>query len=55
MQEAMQAIRDVHKSDELMWLELVPPYAPLDEVCSLLKTFPVIPLSGTSSVESHCT
>ena len=34
MQEAVAAILDVHKSDELMSLELVPPYYPLDEVCT---------------------
>ena len=32
MQEAVAAILDMHKSDELMWLELVPPYYPLDKV-----------------------
>ena len=34
LQEVLHNILDIHKSDELMFTETVPPYTPLDEVCS---------------------
>ena len=38
MQEALQDILGVHKSDELMFTETVPPYAPLNEVRASMYT-----------------